>query len=64
MNRIKAVLAEKGKTGKWLSQQIGKSTCTVSKWCNNTAQPDANTLNQIAQLLETDVKDLLNDAEE
>ena len=40
LNRIKVVLVEKDKTGKWLSEQLGKSTCTVSKWCKNMVQPD------------------------
>ena len=49
LNRIKAVLAE----------QLGKSTCTVSKWCKNSIQPNLKTLNDIANLLKVDVKDLL-----
>ena len=36
---------------------------TVSKWCSNSVQPDLNTLDQIAKLLEVDVKDLLNSTE-
>ena len=40
MNRIKDVLAKKGKTGKWLAGELGKSNCSVSKWCSNTIQPD------------------------
>lgn len=60
LNRIKVVLIEQKKTGKWLATQLGKSTCTVSKWCSNTVQPDLHTLNQIAQLLNIDVKELLN----
>ena len=59
LNRIKVVLVEKGKTGKWLADQLGKSTCTVSKWSQNTIPPDLKTLNVIANLLEVDVKDLL-----
>ena len=59
LNRIKIVLAEQNKTGKWLADQLGKSTCTVSKWCQNTIQPDLKTLNEIANLLKVDVKDLL-----
>lgn len=58
-NRLKVVLAEQEKTGKWLSEQIGKSNCTVSKWCGNKAQPDLKTLNEIANVLHVDVKDLL-----
>lgn len=63
LNRIKVVLVEKDKTGKWLSEQLGKFTCTVSKWCKNTVQPDLNTLDKIAKLLDVDVTYLLNATE-
>lgn len=63
LNRIKAVLAEQEKTSKWLAEQVGKSACTVSKWCNNVVQPDLNTLDLIARTLKVDVKDLLNPTE-
>lgn len=63
LNRIKAVLAEQEKTSKWLAGQVGKSACTVSKWCNNVVQPDLNTLDQIARTLKVDVKNLLNPTE-
>lgn len=59
LNRLKVVLVEQGKTGKWLSEQLCKSNCTVSKWCSNTVQPDLKTLNEIAAVLKVDVKDLL-----
>ena len=59
LNRIKVVLVEKQKTGKWLDEQLGKSTCTVSKWCSNSIQPDLATLNKIAELLNVDVRDLI-----
>ena len=59
LNRTKIVLVEQNKTGKWLADQLGKSNCTVSKWCQNTIQPDLKTLNEIANLLKVDVKDLL-----
>ena len=58
-NRLKLVLVEHQKTGKWPAEQLGRSTCTVSKWCSNTVQPDLRTLNEIANLLHIDVKDLL-----
>ncbi len=64
INRIKIVLLEHGKTGKWLAEQLGKSPCTVSKWCSNTVQPDLITLDTIAKLLKVDVKCLLNDTEQ
>ncbi len=59
LNRIKVTLVEKRKTGKWLAGQLGKSTCTVSKWCSNSIQPDLATLNKIAELLNVDVRDLI-----
>lgn len=64
LNQIKAVLAEQDKTSKWLAEQLGKSACTVSKWCGNSVQPDLNTLDKIAKLLSVDVKDLLNPTQE
>lgn len=59
LNRLKVVLVEQKKTGKWLADQLGKSTCTVSKWCSNIVQPDIATLENIAQLLGVDKRDLL-----
>ena len=58
-NRLKVVLVENNKTGKWLAEQLGKSNFTVSKWCSNTVQPDLKTLNDIADLLKLDVKELI-----
>jgi DNA-binding Xre family transcriptional regulator len=59
INRLKVVLAEKKRTNKWLSEQIGKDPATVSKWCTNTMQPNLETLVAIAKALDVDVKDLL-----
>lgn len=59
LNRLKVVLVEKGKTGKWLAGELGKSNCTVSKWCSNSIQPNFNTLDRIATLLDVDKRDLL-----
>ena len=64
LNRLKVVLVEQNKTGMWLAEQLGKSTCTISKWCKNTVQPDLQTLDRIAKLLNIDVKDLLNPTEQ
>lgn len=64
LNRLKVVLVECGKTGKWLAGQLGKSNCTVSKWCSNTIQPDLITLNKIAKILDVDVRSLLNNTKE
>ena len=59
INRLKVVLAEKKRTNKWLSEQVGKDPATVSKWCTNTMQPNLETLVAIANALDVDVKDLL-----
>ena len=59
LNRIKVVMAEKDKTGLWLSERIVKSNTTVSKYINQKVQPDLRTLNAIANALDVDVKDLL-----
>ena len=61
INRLKVVLVEKEKSGKWLADQLGKSTFIVSKWCSNTTQPDLPTLSRISELLEVNIKDLLID---
>lgn len=63
LNRIKAVLAEQGKTGKWLATELGKSQCSVSKWCSNSAQPDLQTLDKIAKILGIDARTLINKTE-
>lgn len=58
INRLKAVLAEQGKTGKWLAQTLGKNESTVSRWCTNEVQPSVETLLIIAEILKIDIKEL------
>lgn len=60
LNRIKVVLAVKGRTNKWLSGKIKKTPVTISKWCSNTSQPSLETLDEIAKALEVDIRDLIN----
>lgn len=50
LNRIKAVLAETGHTGKWLAEQLHKDPITVSKWCTNTFQQDLYPLRHKSKL--------------
>ncbi|WP_304954204.1 helix-turn-helix transcriptional regulator [Bacteroides acidifaciens] len=59
MNRIKAVLAEKQRTNRWLAEQMGKSENTISRWCSNKSQPSILQLQEIANLLDVDVRILL-----
>ena len=58
-NRIKIVLAEKEKTGTWLSEQMGRNLGTVSRWMTNKVQPSVEQLFEIANHLDVDVKELL-----
>lgn len=58
-NRIKAVLAETGKTNNWLAEQLSMNRTTISKWCRNEMQPRVETLYQIAQVLDVDIRELL-----
>lgn len=58
-NRIKAVLAEKGKTNNWLAEQLDMNRTTVSKWCRNDMQPRMETLFMVAEALDVDVRELI-----
>lgn len=60
LNRIKEVLVEQKRTGKWLAENLGKNMATVSSWCNNRTQPSIETLAQIASLLDIDARELIN----
>ena len=60
INRLKVVLVEKGKTGKWLAEQVGKNEATVSRWCSNKMQPSLDMLVKIASLLNVDPRQLIN----
>lgn len=55
LNQLQIVPIEKDKTGKWLSEQLGRSTCTVINGVGITVQPDHQTLNDIANLLNIEV---------
>ena len=59
INRIKIVLVENKRTAKWLADELGKDTATVSKWCTNSSQPSLETLVQVAEALDVDVRSLI-----
>ena len=63
LNRIRVVLAERDLNNKWLSEQLGVSPTTVSKWCTNAAQPPLETLIAIANALEVSVQELVRQEE-
>ena len=59
INRLKVVLVEQKRTGKWLAETLGKNEATVSRWCTNESQPSLETLLDIAKALNVDIKELL-----
>lgn len=60
INRLKVVLAEQGKTNKWLAEKLCKNETTISRWCTNEVQPSLDTLLQIAKLFDIDLRELIN----
>ena len=60
INRLKIVLAEQNKTGKWLAEQLGKNEATISRWCSNSSQTSLEMLLKIADALQIDVRKLIN----
>lgn len=60
INRLKVVLVEQNRTGKWLAEQLGKNEATVSRWCSNNAQPSLEMLVKIASILKIDPRSLIN----
>ena len=59
MNRIKEVLEQKGIKQTWLAERLGKSFNTVNSYAQNRQQPRLEVLNEIATILEVDIKDLI-----
>lgn len=60
LNRLKIVLVEQGKSGRWLAERLNKSEHTISRWCQNKTQPSVAQLNEIAKVLSIDVRTLIN----
>ena len=64
MNRIKEVLEERGIKQTWLAEKLGKSFCMVNAYVCNRRQPSLEVLFQIGDILNVDVKDLINEKKE
>ena len=58
MNRIKEVLDEKGIKQTWLAEKLGKSYNMVNGYVQNRQQPRLEVLNEIAEILDIDIKEL------
>ena len=59
LNRLKVVLAEKDLSNIWLSEKLGVSQATVSKWMTNSSQPNIEMLIKISKVLNVEVSELL-----
>lgn len=59
MNRIKEVLEEKGIKQVWLAEKLGKSYNMVNGYVQNRQQPRLEVLNEIAEILDIDIKELI-----
>lgn len=59
INRLKIVLVEQKRTGKWLAEALGKNEATISRWCTNETQPSLETLVDVADTLNVDIRELL-----
>lgn len=62
MNRIKEVLEEKGIKQTWLAEKLGKSFSIVNSYVCNRRQPGLETLFQIAEILEIEAKQLIENS--
>jgi putative transcriptional regulator len=59
MNRIKEVPEEKGIKETWLAGKLGKSYNMVNGYVQNRQQPRLEILNEIAYILNVDVRELI-----
>ena len=59
MNRIKEVLEEKGIKQTWLAEELDKSYNMVNGYVQNRQQPRLEILNEIAEIIDVDIKDLI-----
>ena len=64
LNRIKEVLDEKGIKQTWLAEKLGKSFSSINAYACNRQQPSLEVLNQIAEILQVNIKDLIADKNE
>ncbi len=54
--QFKIVLAEKERTGTWLSEQMGHSISTASRWMTNKVQPTCGKFDLVARLSENSTR--------
>ena len=52
-------MAEKDLSNIWLSEKLGVSQATVSKWMTNSSQPNIEMLIKISKVLNVEISELL-----
>ena len=62
INRLNVVLVEQNRTGKWLTEQLGKNEATVSRWCSNASQLSHEMLVKIVSILNFEPAQLINNS--
>lgn len=60
INRLAEVFAEKDIYNREIAKLLDKSEQTISRWVNNHRQPSVDHLNQIAEYLRVDIRELLH----
>lgn len=64
MNRIKEVFEEKGIKQTWLAEKIGRSFSQTNAFVCNRRQPSLELLFKIAEVLQVNVKELIDSKKE
>lgn len=59
INRVKTILVDKGKTSKWLEEQLDEDSATVSNWYINIGLPSLEIIMQIADVFKADVRSFI-----
>ena len=59
LNRLKVVLSERGVKQTWLAEKLGTSKVVVNLWCSNRSQPSLSKLHEIAEILNINVRLLI-----
>ena len=59
LNRLKVVMAEKELSNIWLSEKLGVSQATISKWMTNSSQPNLEMLIKISKVLKVEISELI-----
>lgn len=57
-------MADKGISQTWLAKKLDKSFSMANACACNKIQPNLETLQQIAEILQVDLKDLMTDKDE